>query len=154
MFYQNLIMVLMTIMDKKRFLEILINDKLNNNIKIKNKVIKYIRNYLDNLNFTKVFTPMLQNKAGGANAKPFITHHNDLNTEMVLRIAPELYLKQLVVSGFERVYEIGQQFRNESIDRTHNPEFLSLEFYMSYADYNDNCRRINIKYCIKYLWFL
>ena len=122
---------------QKRFLEILINDKLNNNIKIKNKVIKYIRNYLDNLNFTEVFTPMLQNKAGGANAKPFITHHNDLNTEMVLRIAPELYLKQLVVSGFERVYEIGQQFRNESIDRTHNPEFLSLEFYMSYADYND-----------------
>jgi len=122
---------------QKRFLEILMNDKLSNNIKIKNQVIKYIRNYLDNLNFTEVFTPMLQNKAGGANAKPFITHHNDLNTEMVLRIAPELYLKQLIVSGFERVYEIGQQFRNESIDRTHNPEFLSLEFYMTYADYND-----------------
>lgn len=122
---------------EKRFLELMVNDKLANNVIIKNKVIKYIRNYLDSKDFVEVFTPILQKKAGGANAKPFLTHHNDLNKQMVLRIAPELYLKELVVSGIDRVYEIGQQFRNESIDRTHNPEFLSLEFYMSYSDYND-----------------
>jgi len=123
--------------NNSRFLEMIVNQEIAPTLKLKSKVIKFIRNFLDKLDFTEVTTPILQNKAGGANAKPFKTHHNDLNTDMVLRIAPELYLKQLVVGGMDRVYEIGQQFRNESIDRTHNPEFLSLEFYMAYTDYND-----------------
>jgi lysyl-tRNA synthetase, class II len=122
---------------KRRYLDMIVNQQVGNTLQIKSQVINYIRDYLNKLEFTEVFTPILQNKAGGANAKPFKTHHNDLNADMVLRIAPELYLKQLVVGGMDRVYEIGQQFRNESIDRTHNPEFLSLEFYMAYTDYND-----------------
>jgi lysyl-tRNA synthetase class 2 len=121
---------------KLRYLDMVVNQQIGNSLHTKSKVIKIIRDYLDKLEFIEVFTPVLQNKAGGANAKPFKTHHNDLNQDMVLRIAPELYLKQLVVGGLDRVYEIGQQFRNESIDRTHNPEFLSLEFYMAYTDYN------------------
>lgn len=122
---------------KRRYLDMVVNQQIGNTLKIKSQVINHIREYLNKLEFTEVFTPILQNKAGGANAKPFKTHHNDLNADMVMRIAPELFLKQLVVGGMDRVYEIGQQFRNETIDRTHNPEFMSLEFYMAYADYND-----------------
>merc|ERR1719195_1706155 len=84
-----------------------------------------------------VETPSLDIGAGGANADPFVTYHNEMNLPMYLRIAPELALKQLIVGGFDRVYEIGKQFRNEGIDTTHNPEFTSCEFYMAYADYND-----------------
>ncbi len=120
-----------------RYMDMVVNQQIGQTLQTKSKVIKFIRNFLDQKEFTEVFTPVLQNKPGGANAKPFKTHHNDLNSDMVLRIAPELFLKQLVVGGMDRVYEIGQQFRNEAIDRTHNPEFLSLEFYMAYADYND-----------------
>jgi lysyl-tRNA synthetase, class II len=84
-----------------------------------------------------VETPQMNMIPGGATARPFITHHNDLNMKLYMRIAPELYLKQLVVGGLERVFEIGKNFRNESIDQTHNPEYTACEFYMAYADYND-----------------
>jgi len=92
---------------------------------------------LDERGFLEVETPMMNQVCGGAAAKPFVTHHNDLNIDMFMRIAPELALKQLVVGGFDRVYEIGRQFRNEGIDLTHNPEFTSMEFYMAYADFED-----------------
>ena len=96
-----------------------------------------MRNYLDQRNFLEVETPILSQQAGGALAQPFITHANDLKQDLELRIAPELFLKKLIIGGFERVYEIGKVFRNEGIDHSHNPEFTSLEFYMAFADYRD-----------------
>jgi len=99
--------------------------------------MKAIRDFMAERGFLEVETPILQEQYGGAAAKPFMTHHNDLNFDMYLRISPELYLKKLLVGGFEKIYEINKNFRNESIDTTHNPEFTMLEAYQSYADYND-----------------
>jgi lysyl-tRNA synthetase class 2 len=105
-------------------------------------MMKYIREFLDSRNFMEVETPMMNTIPGGAAARPFVTHHNELDMQLYMRIAPELYLKQLVVGGLERVYEIGRQFRNEGIDLTHNPEFTTVECYEAYADYYDIMQRV------------
>jgi len=123
---------------RKRYLDLIANgDEARNIFMIRSRTISAMRRYLDEHGFIEVETPILQPLYGGATARPFITHHNTLDRDFYLRIAVELYLKRLIVGGFERVYEIGRDFRNEGIDRTHNPEFTMMECYQAYADYND-----------------
>ncbi|MFT8470096.1 MAG: lysine--tRNA ligase [Oenococcus sp.] len=122
---------------RKRYLDLIANpDSFDIFIK-RSKIVKAIRDYMDSVGFIEVETPILQNSAGGAAARPFVTHHNALDIDMYLRIATELYLKRLIVGGMERVYEIGRIFRNEGMDTTHNPEFTTLESYAAYWDLSD-----------------
>ena len=121
---------------RQRYLDLIVNPESKKILEIRSDVVKLFREYLHSIEFIEVETPILQSKAGGAIAKPFQTHHNALNLDMYLRIAPELYLKRLVIGGFEKVFEIGKIFRNEGIDQTHQPEFTMLESYQAYADMN------------------
>lgn len=121
---------------RKRYLDLLVNNKVKDIFVKRSLIIQYIRNFLNNNGYLEVETPMLHSIAGGAFAKPFITHHNALDMDLFLRIAPELFLKRLIVAGFSKVYEINKNFRNEGISVRHNPEFTMLEFYTAYQDYN------------------
>lgn len=121
---------------RQRYLDLLTNTETKERFKKRSEIIKLLRNYLDSHDFLEVETPMLHPIPGGAAARPFITHHNTLDTDFYLRIAPELYLKRLVVGGLDRVYEINRNFRNEGVSTRHNPEFTMLEFYMAYQDYH------------------
>ncbi len=122
---------------RQRYLDLIVNPEVKRAFEKRGQTVRFIRNFLDALGFVEVETPMLQVIPGGATARPFVTHHNALDRDLYLRIAPELYLKRLVVGGFERVYEINRNFRNEGISTRHNPEFTMLEFYQAYADYQD-----------------
>lgn len=122
---------------RQRYVDLISNPDVRELFTKRSQIINFIRSYLGNKDFLEVETPMLQSIPGGASARPFITHHNALDLEMFMRISPELYLKRLVVGGFERVYEINRNFRNEGLSTRHNPEFTMLEFYQAYADYND-----------------
>jgi lysyl-tRNA synthetase class 2 len=123
---------------RKRYLDLLANEESMHIALLRSKLVKELRAFFDNKGFYEVETPILQPIYGGANAKPFVTHHNALDLKLYLRIAPELYLKRLLVGGFEKVYEIARCFRNEGIDHNHNPEFTQIEYYWAYADYNDS----------------
>ncbi|OQA51943.1 MAG: Lysine--tRNA ligase [candidate division WS2 bacterium ADurb.Bin280] len=120
---------------RRRFLDLLVNEKAKETLKIRAKVISFFRKYMESEGFLELETPILQPIPGGASAKPFVTHYNILEHDFFLRIAPELYLKRLVVGGFEKVYEIGRAFRNEGLSHMHNPEFTIFEFYWAYKDY-------------------
>jgi len=120
---------------RQRYLDMVMNTEVVKTMILRSKIINVIRGVMNENNFLEVETPVLNNIPGGANAKPFVTHHNALDAERFLRIAPELYLKRLVVGGMDRVFEIGKNFRNEGIDATHNPEFTSMEFYSAYTNY-------------------
>ena len=122
---------------RRRYLDLIINEDVKSTFKVRSAIVRCIRKFMDERDFLEVETPMMHSIPGGAIARPFITHHNALSLDMYLRIAPELFLKRLVVGGIERVYEINRNFRNEGVSTQHNPEFTMLEFYQAYADYND-----------------
>lgn len=121
---------------RQRYVDLVVNDGVKETFEKRATILRTMRRVFDEAGFTEVETPILQQIAGGASARPFITHHNALNVDLYLRIATELYLKRLIVGGFEGVYEIGRNFRNEGMDRSHNPEFTCMELYVSYKDYN------------------
>jgi len=122
---------------RQRYLDLIVNEQTRQTFMVRSKMISLMRDFLVSQDFTEVETPMMQVLAGGATARPFVTHHNTLDMTLFLRVAPELYLKRLVVGGLERVFEINRNFRNEGVSTRHNPEFTMLEFYQAYADYND-----------------
>ncbi|SKA07624.1 lysine--tRNA ligase [Selenihalanaerobacter shriftii] len=122
---------------RQRYVDLIVNSNVRETFILRSKIIHSMREYLDERDFLEVETPLMHTIAGGASARPFVTHHNALNMDLYLRIAPELYLKRLIVGGFERVYEIGKNLRNEGISTKHNPEFTSMELYQAYANYED-----------------
>ncbi len=122
---------------RQRYVDLISNDDVRATFKTRSRIIRETRAFLDKKDFMEVETPMMQPLAGGARAKPFVTHHHTLHTDLFLRVAPELYLKRLLVGGFEKVYEINRNFRNEGISVRHNPEFTMMELYQAYADYED-----------------
>ncbi|NOT86461.1 MAG: lysine--tRNA ligase, partial [Methylococcaceae bacterium] len=122
---------------RQRYLDLIMSEESRHTFLMRSKIVSYIRQFLIERQFLEVETPMMQVIPGGATARPFMTHHNALDMDMYLRIAPELYLKRLVVGGFERVFEINRNFRNEGLSTRHNPEFTMLEFYQAYAEYGD-----------------
>ncbi len=122
---------------RQRYVDLIVNPEVKNTFVLRSKIIREVKAYLDNKGYLEVDTPILSTIAGGATARPFITHHNTLDLDMYLRIANELYLKRLIVGGFDKVYEMGRMFRNEGMDIKHNPEFTNIELYSAYEDYND-----------------
>jgi lysyl-tRNA synthetase, class II len=122
---------------RRRYVDLIVSERSREVFRTRTRVIRWLRDFLDTQDFLEVETPMMHVIPGGATARPFITHHNALDLDMYLRVAPELYLKRLVVGGFERVYEINRNFRNEGLSTQHNPEFTMLELYLAYADYQD-----------------
>jgi lysyl-tRNA synthetase class 2 len=122
---------------RQRYVDLIVNDDVKKTFETRAKIVRHIRSWFDTHGFIEVETPMMQPVAGGAAARPFVTHHNTRDVDLFLRIAPELYLKRLIVGGLSRVYEINRNFRNEGISTQHNPEFTMLEFYQAYADYED-----------------
>jgi len=127
---------------RQRYLDLLMNEETRNDFLVRTRMVTAIRRYLDGQGFVEVETPVLQPRYGGAFAEPFVTHHNELDRDLYLRIATELYLKRLIVGGLEKVYEIGKDFRNEGVSYKHQPEFTMLEWYEAYADYRDTMARI------------
>ncbi len=121
---------------RQRYVDLIVNPQVKDVFIKRSKIVSSVRSYLDDKGYLEVETPVLQPLYGGAAARPFVTHHNALDIELFLRIADELYLKRLIVGGFEGVYEISKDFRNEGMDRSHNPEFTMLELYVAYKDYN------------------
>ena len=122
---------------RQRYVDLIMNPEVRRNFEIRSAFLKYLRSFLDGRGYMEVETPVLNTLAGGAAARPFITHHNTLDIDMYMRIATELHLKRLIVGGLERVYEVGRIFRNEGMDTKHNPEFTTVELYQAYADFND-----------------
>ena len=136
---------------RKRYLDLLINPEVKNIFVIRNKVMNAMREFMEKNNFVEIETPLLQSVYGGASAKPFKTHCDAFNSDVYLSIAPELYLKKALVGGFDRVYEITKKFRNEGVDRSHNPEHMTIEWYQGYADYNEGMKMVEefVKHLVK-----